>query len=146
MALWMSNSISQYYYFQQVLVKWFMKRNITENPHCTRHGSLDSGSWSHAWMRLRLLTALLGRALQHTHTGSMIYSLQNMGRSGTRQISPTFTAQVLYFRINSCTATCQIKEKEFSPQKWLRIAVIMSKHFIFSCFRQQGFLFMQTWR
>lgn len=56
-ALWTSSLISRYYYFQQVLVKWFMKSNITENPHCTRHGSLDSGSWSLAGMKLSLLTA-----------------------------------------------------------------------------------------
>lgn len=34
-----------------------MKSSTTENPRCTRHGSLDSGSWSPAQMRLRLLTA-----------------------------------------------------------------------------------------
>lgn len=58
------------------------------------------------------------RALQHIHSGSMIHPLQNTGRSGTgQQISPTFTAEVLQFRINSCTATCQIWEKACSsPQ------------------------------
>lgn len=56
-ALWVSNSISGYYYFQQVLVKLFTKSSITENPRCTRHRRLDSGSWSPARMRLRLLTA-----------------------------------------------------------------------------------------
>lgn len=91
-------------------MKWFLKSNITENPQCTRHGSLDSGSWSLAQMRLRLPTA------PPAHSHRLHDLLQNTGRSGTRQqFSPTLTAEVLQFRINSCTATCQTQEKECSP-------------------------------
>lgn len=77
-------------------------------------------------MRLRLPTA------HPAHSHRLHDLLPNMGRSGTRQqISPTFAAEVLQFKINSCTATCQIQVKEcFSLPKWLRMAVIMLQHFI----------------
>lgn len=119
MALWMSNSIPLYYYFQQVLVKWFMKSNTTENPHCTRHGSLETvgAAFLHEWGWGYSLP-LPGRALQHIHTGSTIYSLKHTGRSGTSSRSvQTLLQKCFSSRLTPAQPLAKFKRKRASPPK-----------------------------